>query len=78
MAIYKAGTNVVVGTGNAFESEHSPGTEAPYAGIYACVSCGDEIGIAKGHVLPAQNHAQHAPGLGAIRWKCLVYAQQKS
>lgn len=77
MALYKAGTNVGVGTGKAFEEEHSPGIAAPYAGIYACVHCGDEIGIAKGHILPSQNHAQHAPGAGTIRWKCLVYAVQK-
>ncbi|EQD58023.1 hypothetical protein B1A_10996, partial [mine drainage metagenome] len=40
-----------------------------------CVACGDEIGIAKGHTLPPQNHHQHAAGVGRIRWQLVVYAQ---
>nr|WP_313162263.1 VOC family protein [Kosakonia cowanii] len=43
---------------------------------YRCVNCGDEIGIAKGHTLPPQNHHQHQNGL-PIRWKLLVCAVQK-
>jgi hypothetical protein len=61
----------------AYDARHAPGSEAPNAGIYRCVTCGDEIGIAKGHTLPPQNHHQHAAGLGKIEWQLLVFAQQK-
>ncbi len=39
------------------------------------VSCGDEIGIAKDHTLPPQNHHEHASSVGRIRWQLVVYAQ---
>ena len=58
-----------------FDTLRSPGDETPDAGIYRCESCGDEIGIAKGHKLPPQNHHQHAIGLGAIQWRMIVCAK---
>lgn len=61
----------------AYDSLHDPGAEAENAGIYRCSACGDEIGIAKGHKLPPQNHHQHAPGLGKIQWQLIVFAQSK-
>lgn len=57
-----------------FDKLHSPGEAALDAGIYRCEACGDEIGIAKGHILPPQNHHQHAPGVGAIKWRMIVCA----
>lgn len=77
MAQYKYGQHLTQSQHTAFDALLSPGTPAENAGIYRCASCGDEIGIAKGHTLPPQNHHQHAPGLGAIRWQLLVYAQQR-
>jgi hypothetical protein len=64
-------------TNTIFDSVSAPGTAAPYAGIYRCTGCGHEIGIAQSHVLPSQNHAQHAPGT-PIRWKLLVFAQHNT
>lgn len=61
---------------NVFEETHTPGTDAPYPGIYRCVSCGDEIAIANGHRLPPQSHRQHSPDAGPIRWQLIVYAAQ--
>lgn len=60
-----------------YDKRYSPGAEAANAGIYRCTGCGDEIGIAKGHRLPPQNHHQHNSGQGAIEWQLLVFAQQK-
>lgn len=77
MAQYKYGNYLVKSDHSAYDTKHSPGAEAPNAGIYRCVACGDEIGIAKGHTLPPQNHHQHAPGVGKIEWQLLVFAQQK-
>ena len=77
MALYKYADNLKTSTHNAFDDKHAPGDAAPYAGIYRCVGCGDEIGIAKGHTLPSQNHAQHS-GTAKIQWQFLVYAEQKA
>lgn len=75
MAQYKYGEYLKKSDHTAYDSNLAPGTAAPNPGIYRCVVCGDEIGIAKGHILPPQNHHQHAPGLGKIEWRLLVFAQ---
>lgn len=77
MAQYKHGQYLTKSEHQAYDEFHAPGTPAGNAGIYRCAICGDEIGIAKGHTLPPQNHHQHAPGKGPIRWQLLVFAQQK-
>ncbi|WP_395680474.1 hypothetical protein [Dokdonella sp.] len=77
MALYKYGEHLRTSTHAAFDEQNEPGAAAAHAGIYRCVACGDEIGIAKGHTLPPQNHHQHAAGLGRIRWQLIVYAQSK-
>lgn len=76
MAYYKYADNLQKKSHAAFDAELAPGSEAANPGIYRCVNCGDEIGIAKGHTLPPQNHHQHQNGL-PIRWKLLVCAVQK-
>lgn len=73
MALYKNGDLLQYSAHANFEKTHAPGTLAPDAGVYRCVTCGDEIGIAKGHSLPPGNHHQH-PGLEAIRWQLVVCA----
>ncbi|HVZ46882.1 MAG TPA: hypothetical protein VHA82_23955 [Ramlibacter sp.] len=75
MAIYKNGNLLHHSQDQAFDAVHSPGTAAPFAGIYRCATCGHEVGIAHGHTLPPQGHHQHAPGIGPIRWQLLVFAQ---
>jgi hypothetical protein len=77
MAQYKHGQHLTQSQHDAFDTRHSPGTVAANAGIYRCAACGDEIGIAKGHTLPPQNHHQHTPGLGPIQWQLLVFAVQR-
>ena len=75
MALYKYNANLSQTNDAAFDAIHEPGISAPHAGIYRCVACGHEVGIAQGHTLPPQNHHQHRPGVGRIQWKLLVYAQ---
>lgn len=77
MAQYKYGQHLTHKDHVAYDTKCAPGTTAANAGIYRCAVCGDEIGIAKGHTLPPQNHHQHAPGLGPIVWQLLVFAQSK-
>jgi hypothetical protein len=77
MASYKYGKYLQQNDHEEFDKKHAPGSEAYNPGIYRCVACGDEIGIAKGHTLPPQNHHQHAPGVGKIEWQLLVFAVSK-
>ncbi|MGH9711446.1 MAG: protein L [Blastocatellia bacterium] len=53
----------------AFDAIHEPGTAAPYSGIYRCVACGKCETSIEGRSLPPQNHHQHTPQQGRIRWQ---------
>jgi len=77
MAQYKYSRFLQQNDHSAYDAKHEPGSNANDAGIYRCDACGDEIAIAKGHTLPPQNHHQHSPGLGPIRWQLAVFAQSK-
>ncbi len=76
MAIFKDAANLHQSGDLQFDQIHEPGVQAPHAGIYRCVGCGYEIGVQRGHVLPSQSH-RHDPKLGKIKWRLLVFAQQK-
>lgn len=77
MALTKYKHKIGESTHQAFDKEFTPGQSPDWSGIYECTGCGDEIAANKGNPLPPQNHHQHAPGAGPIRWKLLVYAVQK-
>jgi len=76
MALYKDGEYLHQSTHAAFGTVYTPGQIAPYSGIYRCTNCGDEDACNAGNPLPPQNHKQHNPARGAIRWKLLVAPQQ--
>lgn len=77
MALYKNGNFLRQSSDKAFDVKHSPGAAAPHPGIYKCTSCGDEIAIAGGHILPPQNHRQHNPSSGPIQWQLVVFPVQE-
>lgn len=77
MALYKYDQNLNKSDDAAFDTTHSPGANTPHSGIYRCINCGDEVASNAGNPLPPQNHKQHAPQSGEIKWKMLVYAQQQ-
>lgn len=77
MALYKYSKYLTQSNDAAFDATHNPGVSAPYAGIYRCTNCGDEIAIAGGHTLPPQNHRQHSPSGGDIRWQLIVHSVSK-
>jgi hypothetical protein len=74
VATYKHGQYLQQNQHDIFDTDYSPGNAAPFAGIYRCMGCGREVGIAHGHVLPPQNHHEHTPQQGAIRWRLIAYA----
>lgn len=77
MALYKDPQFVRLFNDDVFDIIYKPGDSATFAGIYQCVGCGHEIGIAQGHTLPAEGHPQHSESNGPISWKLLVFAQHK-
>lgn len=72
MALYQYSKYLTPTQHANFDALRDPGTDAPDAGIYKCEACGHEIGIAKGHKLPPQNHHQHSSGAGNVRWRLIV------
>jgi hypothetical protein len=72
MALYRDARFLTISDDQAFDSSLEPSTSAKWPGIYRCRVCGHEIAIAQGHTLPPQNHHQHGPGLGPIRWQLIV------
>lgn len=75
MALYKSATHLTQSTHANFDTIHQPGSKPPDSGIYRCVGCGREISHNAGNSLPPQNHHQHTPSQGTIRWQMIVCAQ---
>lgn len=74
MPIFKDKTFFTHSSSNAFDQHHSPGTPAPSAGIYRCVACGAEIGIAEGKTLPTQHSKLHDDD-DPIEWQLVAKAK---
>jgi hypothetical protein len=55
-----------------FDEIRGPGTTTGWSGIYRCEGCGKEVVSTAGHPLPPQNHHQHTPVQGYIRWRLVV------
>lgn len=76
MALYRDDKRVLrAKEGPAWEKIWKPGETPDFAGIYRCEGCGDEIASNKSVRLPTQNHRQHSPNQGDIRWRLLVATQ---
>ncbi len=72
MTVYKYPKFLQQSNHKAFDTLTSPGEETPYSGIYHCEGCGLEIAANEGNPMPPQNHHQHDPSLGLIRWRLIV------
>jgi hypothetical protein len=75
MALYKHGQYLTQTNDAAFDAVYDPGTRAPHSGIYRCINCGDEYACNHNDPLPPQNHKQHNPANGPVRWQLLVFPQ---
>lgn len=77
MALYKY-PNVLGQTQDAaFDQIHHPGGNVPHSGIYRCEGCGREVVAEEARSFPPQNHHQHTPQQGAVRWRLAVYADHR-
>lgn len=74
MALYKYESNIQPSKHEAFDKIYTPGQKVPYSGIYKCQSCGNEIAsnAIDDDVFPPENHHQHKPEQGKIRWRLIV------
>jgi hypothetical protein len=71
--LYKYGNWLTQSNDAKFDEIHEPGDSTPYSGIYRCEGCGKEVTSVAGHPLPPQNHHQHEPSQGKIRWRLAVW-----
>ena len=77
MALYKYASYLAPSDDAAFDQESRPGTPARFSGIYRCMGCGREAACNFGQSLPPQNHHQHNPIQGIIRWQLIVHADHE-
>lgn len=75
MALYKNAAYLGQVNDAIFDQLSPPGTPATRSGIYRCEGCRKEVASNQGEPLPPQNHHQHVPSQGTIRWRLIVYAQ---
>lgn len=72
MAVYKYSQFLEQSSHQAFDHVHRPGEATPHSGIYRCEGCGKNEVSTYGHPLPPQNHHQHSPSQGTIRWRLVA------
>lgn len=74
MATFKYGDYLQPISHDAFDAIYLPGQAPPFSGIYRCMGCNREVVAEASRQLPPQNHHQHAPHQGVVRWRLIVYA----
>lgn len=57
--------------------EYGPSDTVRVSGIYRCLGCKREVTCNDGDPFPPQNHHQHSPDQGEIRWKLNVRTNTK-
>jgi hypothetical protein len=72
MAFYKYSNYLASHADVAFDQVYPPGSPTPFSGIYRCEGCGHEITSIQDRPLPPQNHHEHNPSQGKIRWQLIV------
>jgi hypothetical protein len=77
MATYKYPAYLEKNESSEFDYEHAPGSATPHSGIYRCLGCGRELVSEQYKPFPPQNHHQHAPAQGHIRWRLVAYADHQ-
>jgi len=72
MAVYKYAQYLVQSHHSAFDTIVQPGQKSPYAGIYRCEGCGENIVSPHGQTMPTQHHFEHTRAQGGILWRLIV------
>jgi hypothetical protein len=77
MALYKYGAYLTQSQHESFDRDNHPGALTPFSGVYRCMGCGREIVSESNKPFPPQNHHQHTPAQGHIRWRMVCYADHQ-
>jgi hypothetical protein len=78
MAYYKYAANLEQEpAAPEYDLVYHPATSTPYSGVYKCQGCGREAVSTYGHALPPQNHHQHTPSQGTIRWRLIAKSMHR-
>ena len=77
MALYKNGAWLTKSEDATFDKVYTPGSKPDHSGIFRCLVCGREVVGESERTLPPQNHHQHNPDQGAIRWQLAVYCDHR-
>jgi hypothetical protein len=72
MVLYKYNQFLQYSNYAAFDQIHVAGANTPYSGIFRCEGCGRCVTSVMNYPLPPQNHHQHTPAQGAIRWRLVA------
>lgn len=82
MALYRFAEFIKQTELPAFSTVHSPGTIAPYAGIYRCGVCAAEIVSDRGQPLPMEGEPKHRGFHNVpMKWRLVVkvaHAEKKT
>jgi hypothetical protein len=77
VAVYKYPDYLEQNDEAVFDQVYNPDTVSPYSGIYRCMGCHREIGLAQGYALPAEGHHAHTAQQGPIRRRLLAWADHR-
>lgn len=72
MAHYKYAQYLQQENSQEYDAIHSPAFKTSVSGVYRCEGCGRSVTSIKDRPLPPQNHHEHAPIQGSIRWRLVV------
>ena len=72
MAYYKYPQFLQQENGGEYDLIYEPGAQTPISGVYRCEGCGKSVTSIKDRPLPPQNHHEHSPQQGLIRWRLAV------
>jgi hypothetical protein len=72
MAFYKYPQFLQQENTQEYDVTYNPGTTTPISGVYRCEGCGRSVTSVKDHPFPPQNHHEHNPSQGHIRWRLVV------
>ena len=77
MALYKNLAWLTKSEDAVFDVVYSIGQKPVHSGIYRCLGCGREVVGEMERTLPPQNHHQHSPQQGAVRWQLATYCDPR-
>jgi hypothetical protein len=77
MSLFRRSNDIEISISPEFDREYEPGQAPVYSGIYRCRGCGCESVAQAAKPFLVEDHPQHLPTQGPVRWRLAVAAQQE-